>query len=318
MVGPVTSRRASVVTAPLLAAVMLAAVSMPQPGRAAVTSDPLVAPDATGSGVVAIGGQVSWVRRGGADDLQPVLLAGGGVRDLPAAAHGATFGLDSRGHPTLVYGRRTEKDRVSLQRFDTAAGVETPAAAPPAVGRGCDVIGAVSGRLLAYALTGDGPRCKRLIRVVGANGRVLLTRRDIAATSIALDQRNLAVGSGEWSLRLRAIDLRTHRSAVVARNDANADGGAGTITRPTFAAGRLYFAMTSINASGTSGSTLGPFRVVPGVKPACAISTRSFGANVLLDSFAVDPPHAYYADGEHVRRTSLADLRFGGSRKGPC
>lgn len=244
-------------------------------------------------------------------------MSGGAVGDLPVAPHDVTFGPGTDGHPTLVYSRSTG-DRATLERFDTVTGTEAPAAAPQAVGRGCDIIGAVSGDLLAYALTGPPKRCRALLRVTSAGGRALLTRRGFNVSKLALDRRNLAVLSGEFSIRLRLINLVTGRGVLVAREDASAYGGAGTITDPGFVGGRLYFAMTSINASGTFGSTLGPFKVTPGRTPSCATSRRAFGDNVLLESFAVDPPNAYYGDGEHLYQTQLASLRFGRSKKGAC
>lgn len=291
------------------AAALLAPVSL-------ASRDPLLTPDGSARNVTAYAGLVAWSRMDAQQQAHLVLRTGGITADLPVApspsAFEPTLGPGTDGHPTLVYARR-EGATATLERFDTVTGVESAAAAPQAVGRHCDVIGAVSGDVLAYALP-----CQSLLRVVTADGRVLLTRQGIKASGIGLSPSNLAVTYGDWTAIVRVINLTTNRSFVAGRFDRGAVGGAGDATWPSFVDGSLYFAGWYINASGTSGGTLGPFRLTPGRRVSCAPSRRHFGTDLLMASLAVDPPNAYYGDGDHLYQTTSASLRFRAPRKGSC
>lgn len=300
--------------------VLLLCVFLVQAGSVARAADPLLTEDPTAQDVVAYAGQVAWTRQGADKHFRIVLHTATGNSDVPvspfAAAPHVTFGPGQDGHPTLVYLRATGIG-VQLYEFDTTTGIETPAPVPQPP-KGCAVIGAVHERLVAYAFVRVGSACREVVRVRTAT-RTVFARQIPDVWKIALGSRHLAVVHGDLDLRLHAYDLTSRRARLLMREDASAYGGAGSITAPVFdASDTLYFAATEINASGTYGSTIGPYRVRLTSHPTCAMSRRRFGANVLLRSLSIDPPNAFYADDQHLHQTPLAGLHFGRSSRLPC
>lgn len=312
---------ADVMAVSRICALFLCCALVGQTASAAAAKDVRVTDDPTAQDVVAYAGQVAWIREDAANQFQLVLRTDTGTADLPVAPFAVlptvTFGPGPSGHPTLVYPRSTGTGQ-QLYEFDTATGVEAPAPVPEA-SKGCKVSGAVNGQLVAYAFARLRSPCRDIVRVQ-SGARTLLTRRIPYAWSIALGSRHLAVMHGDVDVWLHAYSLTTKRGRLVMFEGEGGVGGAGSITAPVFdATDTLYFAATSINASGTYGSTLGPYRVRLTTHPTCAMSRRRFGANVLLRSLAIDPPNAFYTDDEqHMFQTPSAGLRFGRRSRLPC